>query len=174
MRFEDERYVRLYTRDTTTWLMLPWQSRAVAPLILRKVDRAGILDLGDDGIEGLAVHIGIPFDVVEPGVEGLVEHGTVEVRNGILAWPRFVEAHESSARPNRARGRNPYGRREIRPALRAAVMARDGLICGICRLTVEPGDMHIDHVLPVARGGTNVLENLQVAHSLCNQSKGAR
>ena len=43
----NERYeVRLYTRDTPNWTVAPWEARAVLPLILRKLDRKGILDLG--------------------------------------------------------------------------------------------------------------------------------
>lgn len=43
MNWSDERYVKLYERDTLTW---PWQAKCVFALLLRKVDRSGVLDTG--------------------------------------------------------------------------------------------------------------------------------
>lgn len=58
--------------------------------------------------------------------------------------------------------------------IRRAVIARDGYICRLCGGSVEPGDVHIDHVRPRVLGGSDEVKNLQVAHSFCNISKGAR
>lgn len=57
-------------------------------------------------------------------------------------------------------------------ALRAAVLARDGLVCGICGGNVLAGDVHLDHVHPFARGGPTTLANLRVTHAACNIRKG--
>lgn len=43
--------------------------------------------------------------------------------------------------------------------------------CGICGRLVDKV-YTIDHIIPVSRGGSNDIENLQVAHDLCNQWKG--
>lgn len=43
--------------------------------------------------------------------------------------------------------------------------------CAICGL---PGADSVDHVLPVALGGTNALSNLRPAHLSCNCSRGAK
>lgn len=60
-------------------------------------------------------------------------------------------------------------------ALRDAVIARVGLYCGLCGEPVaDRGDVDIDHIPPRALGGDDDLSNLQVAHSRCNRSKGAR
>ncbi len=58
--------------------------------------------------------------------------------------------------------------------LRLIVISRDGLVCGICGGEVAPDDVHIDHIQPVSRGGSNDLDNLQVTHSVCNKRKGNR
>lgn len=55
MDWQDERFVRLYTRDTADWLTWPWQSRALFPLLMRKADRVGRVSMGRSGLAGLAV-----------------------------------------------------------------------------------------------------------------------
>jgi len=57
--------------------------------------------------------------------------------------------------------------------LRDVVVARDGGVCGLCGEVVSDEALSIDHIVPVARGGTDELDNLQVAHRLCNSRKGA-
>jgi hypothetical protein len=66
------------------------------------------------------------------------------------------------------------GRPLVRGPLRAEVILRCGLVCGICGGPVPETDVQIDHVIPLARGGPHEAANLQVSHSLCNQRKGAR
>ena len=94
MRFEDERYVRVYTRDTTTWKLLPWNARCVLQALFRKVDRAGILELDGDPVESVAAVIEAPVDVVADGLPSLVQRGCVELRSEALVIPRFLEAQE--------------------------------------------------------------------------------
>lgn len=53
---------------------------------------------------------------------------------------------------------------------RARVLARDGQSCRYCG---APAD-HVDHVDPVANGGTDDDANLAAACEHCNLSKGAR
>ena len=48
-------------------------------------------------------------------------------------------------------------------------------VCGICQKRIEPWEpMHIDHIVPMSRGGSHDRENLQAAHALCNLRKGNR
>jgi hypothetical protein len=122
MRWSDERYVRLYIRDTVEWDMLPWESRALWPLLLRKVDRAGLLDLGKHGARGLAVTVKLPTHVVEPGLAGLLEDGCV-VQNGTTLLVRnFIEAQE--AQSSTAHRSREYRARQ-RDAARRGVMEGD-------------------------------------------------
>lgn len=97
MNWPEERYVRLYVRDTVEWDMLPWQSRALFPLLVRKVDRAGLLELGKYGPRGLAHTVGLPVEVVEPGLSGLIEDGCVAQTGTTLVVPNFIEAQEATA-----------------------------------------------------------------------------
>lgn len=55
------------------------------------------------------------------------------------------------------------------------LLKRDGPKCGICGGHLDPHteEFHVDHILPVARGGDSSLDNLQLAHPSCNSSKRA-
>lgn len=54
---------------------------------------------------------------------------------------------------------------------RETVRARDHGVCQLCGEAVA-GRGTIDHIVPKSRGGTDDLENLQLAHAACNQRKG--
>ena len=73
------------------------------------------------------------------------------------------------------RGIDPDARRPAIPAwMRATVIERDGYVCQLCGLDVEPDDVHLDHIKPWSKGGAHTVPNLQVTHSLCNMRKAAR
>ena len=72
---------------------------------------------------------------------------------------------------NRAPERRGMGRR--RDVQRAYVLARDGMRCHLCGGRVRPGDVHLDHVVPLSLGGAHDVSNLRVAHARCNLSKRA-
>ena len=47
-------------------------------------------------------------------------------------------------------------------------------ICGICGKQIDSFDeMHVDHVIPLSRGGKDILANLQLTHAKCNLEKGS-
>jgi hypothetical protein len=95
MDWANERYVRLYTRDTGDWLQWPWQSRALFPLLIRKADRAGVIEMGKHGHKGLAAIVNLPAEVVEAGLAGLLEDGSVKINGTVLVMPNFIEAQET-------------------------------------------------------------------------------
>jgi len=97
MHWADERYVRLYTRNTVEWNMWPWESRALFPLLSRAVDRAGLLELGRHGIKGIAVTVGLPLEVTEAGLAGLLEDGCVVLRGTILIIINHIQAQECTS-----------------------------------------------------------------------------
>ncbi len=93
MRWEDERYVRLYNRDSATWAMLPWQGRCLLPLLLRKVDRAGLLEVvNGEEAQAVATLVNVPIEVVEVGLAALKTRGVVTIRGGELRLPTFLAA----------------------------------------------------------------------------------
>lgn len=55
---------------------------------------------------------------------------------------------------------------------RNALINRFGCVCGVCKKPIEKmKDVTIDHIIPRARGGMDVLENMQLAHYACNIEK---
>lgn len=95
MRWEDERYVRVYTRDTPEWSALSWEARAVFWGLLRRCDRAGILQVGKAGVRALAGVIPAPLEVVERAVPELLADGCLQQKEGAYFVPNFMEAQEA-------------------------------------------------------------------------------
>jgi hypothetical protein len=97
MRWEDEKYVRIYTRDTVDWLGLSFIAQGLFCLILRKVDRAGILDLGKHGRRAVAIAVGFPgeWSRLEPALDELLADGCVHIDGDHLLVPNFIEAQEA-------------------------------------------------------------------------------
>lgn len=45
-------------------------------------------------------------------------------------------------------------------------------VCGICSSLIE-GAYHLDHIIPLSKGGAHDTSNLQLAHPVCNMLKGS-
>lgn len=73
---------------------------------------------------------------------------------------------------NRAQGATPRRKRQpIAQELRREVMERDWYVCRYCR-RIGDYNIHIDHVIPVSRGGLDTIDNLVTACEACNLAKG--
>lgn len=62
-------------------------------------------------------------------------------------------------------------RRGINLKARYAVLQRDGSRCVICGKTTKDDILVVDHIIPVVKGGTNDLNNLQTLCRECNHGK---
>lgn len=51
------------------------------------------------------------------------------------------------------------------------LLEMDDGVCGICGGDVDPFEFHMDHVIPVSRGGDHSYANMQVSHPRCNKRK---
>lgn len=65
-------------------------------------------------------------------------------------------------------------RKAISKKLRFDVFKRDGFVCQYCGTHPPAVILHVDHIVPVAEGGENRIENLITACEGCNLGKGAR
>ena len=113
MDWTEEKYVKLYQRDTVTWLGWPWEGRCVLPLLLRKVDGAGLLAHGSIApAVGIGLLIGVPVAVVEVALAAFLADGTALLTPAGVLLPKFLDAQEARksdalrARESRERRRN--------------------------------------------------------------------
>jgi ribosomal protein L39E len=49
---------------------------------------------------------------------------------------------------------------------------QDCVPCFVCTRHVEEHKASLEHVIPLAHGGTDDMENLSISHTLCNQFRG--
>lgn len=102
----------------------------------------------------------------------LIAPGLVTVF-GFLAYRRIQRRYRAAAS---ARPAAPLAtsRVPIPAGLRFTVLRRDGFRCAYCgRGEPEGVRLHIDHLVPVARGGATQLDNLITACADCNLGKSA-
>lgn len=116
MDWENESYVRLYVRDTTTWRHLGWAGQCVLMQLLRRVDRSGRLALGEDAEaehwESIALHTGAPEDVARAGLAVLLKWKVATMEPGnVLFLPSFVTA-QTARKSDRLRQRESRSTRD--------------------------------------------------------------
>ena len=104
------------------------------------------------------------------------DHGNAQrTRQRLSSWrkmkPSVREACEQIHIREGWRGSHD-GRKWLSPSLRRLIRDRDGERCAYCGTT--EAQFHIDHIHPVAKGGTNDPSNLTIACAPCNMSKGER
>lgn len=114
-------------------------------------------------------------------------------RVGIVAWrargaawrnanlERARAVHRAWKKANPEVGANDSALRRARlrglPAEyidRRLVWVRDEGVCHLCGTPADVANWHLDHVVPIARGGAHLYDNVRVSHPHCNQRKGAR
>lgn len=65
-------------------------------------------------------------------------------------------------------------RSPITPSVRYDVLLRANFRCQCCGVTAKNARLEIDHIIPVSKGGTNAISNLQVLCLKCNRGKAAK
>lgn len=96
------------------------------------------------------------------------------------AWARYYESakeyhlHRSKQADylRRARKKEAVGTHTAADLKR--ILHAQGHICPYCRANLRKVKKHLDHVMPLALGGSNRPENLQYLCAPCNLSKGAK
>jgi 5-methylcytosine-specific restriction endonuclease McrA len=81
--------------------------------------------------------------------------------------PEAVRTHDNKKRAMRLRAPGKFTKDDVKKLL-----ALQKYTCVICRSKLTK--YHVDHKIPLARGGSNDPENLQILCPPCNQSKGAK
>lgn len=94
-------------------------------------------------------------------------------------WQRWKDKNPAKARKIKARCRAIRRQAEVAEDIDPeAVYERDGWKCGICGRKVNPKTKFphpmsatLDHIIPLAKGGTHTWDNVQCAHYTCNCRK---
>lgn len=142
--------------------------RQLKILCIEKADKTGLTD---------------PKQILRAVMDDLRSSG----RTGTLAQrlasiePNLATA-ATTARKRRQRRQNTekHSRRRARkanvhvePVDRAAIIRRDKSTCYLCGLRCKPHEIHLDHVMPISKGGEHTADNLRVTCAPCNIRKGA-
>ena len=103
-------------------------------------------------------------------------HGVLDViEEGIESFScRPLATHALAAQQlfkNRQKTPKGRARSSVDSTLRQQVFDRDGHRCRYCG---QSGQLTVDHIVPVSRGGTNALSNLQTLCFACNNAKSNR
>lgn len=113
MNYEDEKFIKVYTRDTAAWLALPWQCRGLMLEISRKIPQlTGELSLGRKGLATLAALLRAEWSEIEPYVRELIADGRIEYdeQQQLIRDPQHVERQTAIA--STARRSQDYRERE--------------------------------------------------------------
>ena len=87
-----------------------------------------------------------------------------------IAWRKAnVDRVRDYCSQRRARERNAV----VELVQRTTVFKRDRGICHICNKKVSSTNWHLDHIIPLSRGGKHSYENVAVSHPKCNLVKSA-
>lgn len=113
MEWSDERYVRLYTRDTPDWVALGWEAQALLMLLMRKMDRAGVLHLGKSQEHGLAAMLHMPAEVVTRALARLLDDGCFERVGNSLVMRNFLPAQEARQSDRHRQAESRASRRAV-------------------------------------------------------------
>lgn len=92
----------------------------------------------------------------------LENEGLVWVHNNEIRIIEMIKFHQDTQ----------SSRSQIPQALRDYIFERDQATCVYCGETSGP--LHLDHMMPVSRGGHDTESNLAVACRGCNLSKGSK
>ena len=89
-----------------------------------------------------------------------------------LLHPEIVA---NNGRRRRARKLNAPGEDHTPEQVQALWRASGGVCANpYCRVPIAKGSRHLDHIMPLARGGSNSIDNLQWLCNRCNRQKHAK
>ncbi len=95
-----------------------------------------------------------------------------ESRYGICDFYELVDIYKQWQKGNKYEETVKQERKIMNDDIRYNVLKRDNYTCQICGATAKNGaKLHVDHIIPVSRGGKTVMSNLQTLCDRCNIGK---
>lgn len=72
------------------------------------------------------------------------------------------------------RSAKKFGGHKLSPDIAQKLLKLQGDRCVACKARLDEAGFHIDHIIPLSRGGTNEDKNVQLLCPPCNQAKAAK
>lgn len=100
-----------------------------------------------------------------------------------LEWAAYYEENREAVLASKDPEKRRLARERYRMRLLDAfvenvpfdvILVRDQGYCGICGEPIMEPTIELDHIVPLAAGGTHEPNNVQLAHRACNRRKGAK
>lgn len=105
------------------------------------------------------------------------ERPPVERPNCVICNEPLLNTVQYSPEPTHKKCRGSWS---IPDTLRQQLYERDGWLCQICEIPIDPNlpytsqwSASLDHIVPRVRDGAHTAENLRSAHRWCNSLRGA-
>lgn len=159
-------YGKIFRQIYDSTLADDWRALITFQQFLVLCDPRGVVDMTAAAIHRIT---GIPIEHIEAGIEKLKiiddyslckSVGAVRVKKEITARRvRLQFFHKRLPKPEWDK-------------LRAAVFLRDDYTCAYCE--IRGVALECDHIIPLAKGGSNDIVNLITACASCNRAKSAR
>lgn len=93
-------------------------------------------------------------------------------RDHVIIFEQFATLFEQVRQRRDTRSTAAYQRKIMSSSLRYDIMKRDGFRCVLCGRSASEGvKLHVDHILPVSRGGKTEYGNLRTLCCECNMGK---
>ncbi len=93
-------------------------------------------------------------------------------RRGKFSFEELVNVYNEWQNGNKFEETKRQERKIMNDDIRYNVLKRDNYTCQICGVTAKDGaKLHVDHIVPVSKGGKTVMSNLQTLCDRCNLGK---
>ena len=90
----------------------------------------------------------------------------------MFSFQEVVSCFQEAQTVLKNRQTREYQRKIMTDSLRYDVMKRDGFRCVLCGASAKEGaKLHVDHIIPVSRGGKTEMQNLRTLCEHCNFGK---
>ena len=90
----------------------------------------------------------------------------------ILNYYEMIDLYKQIQSDEKHKTSAQYERSQMTQTLRYDVMKRDHFRCVLCGRSADDGvKLHVDHIVPVAKGGKTVMSNLRTLCEDCNRGK---
>lgn len=164
--YENKKEKRKYfgTEDTSQKRARSWEIKTILPR--KRKGYHGILwnEIYGEGYEQFRIKYKIMYDDPSNTIADIFDHLMIDI--GLpISYKDFREMIKSSIF---------IKKNGIKSSLRFRVLKRDHSTCRVCGRRSPDVVLHVDHIIPISRGGLTEERNLQTLCNDCNMGKGNR